>query len=326
MCADRWELAQPSPVQGNLFAQGTGAAHWESQRQKHALDELFAAAVAYRHSKGYAELMNFVVRFRFYSPYNAFLLHTQRPGARFVAPPSRWLKKYGRTIKPGAGPLVILQPRGPVMFVFDVADTEPGPDAAPLPAEVDRPFEVRGGYIGRKLDSTIENAKRDGIRVTLAVQGSQQAGWIEKISPPRGPMPFYVGVDKEKKAIFKPVPIRYEMVINSNMSKEAQYATVVHELAHLYCGHLGSPQPKWWPDRTGLTKEIKEFEAESTTYLVCKRLGIETTSDEYLSGYMKKNAEIPVISPECVMKAAGLIETMASGRLRPRKDDPGDEV
>jgi hypothetical protein len=54
---------------------------------------------------------------------------------------------------------VILQPMGPVMFVFDVADTEPLPGAPPLPAKVERPFEVRRGKIGGELKSTVENAK-----------------------------------------------------------------------------------------------------------------------------------------------------------------------
>jgi hypothetical protein len=35
----------------------------------------------------------------------------------------------GRRIKVGGRPLVILQPRGPVMFVFDVSDTEPEENA-----------------------------------------------------------------------------------------------------------------------------------------------------------------------------------------------------
>jgi hypothetical protein len=47
----------------------------------------------------------------------------------------------------------------------------------------------------------------------------------------------------------------------------SKYATLVHELSHLYCGHLGTPNDKWWPDRTELTKEIREFETESICYL-----------------------------------------------------------
>jgi hypothetical protein len=31
---------------------------------------------------------------------------------------------------------------------------------------------------------------------------------------------------------------------------------------------------------------VREFEAESASYLVCARLGIDTASDEYLIGYV----------------------------------------
>ena len=40
---------------------------------------------------------------------------------------------------------------------------------------------------------------------------------------------------------------------NLSASRESRYATIVHELGHLYCGHLGTPNAKWWPDRLGLS-------------------------------------------------------------------------
>jgi hypothetical protein len=107
-----------------------------------ALDELFCLTHSYRNSHDYRELLDFVGKFRFYSPFNALLVHIQRPGAVYVAPAHRWLRDYGRHIAPGATPLVILQPMGPVMFVFDVSDTEPEKDAPPLPQEIVAPFDV----------------------------------------------------------------------------------------------------------------------------------------------------------------------------------------
>jgi hypothetical protein len=61
---------------------------------------------------------------------------------------------------------------GPVMFVFDVSDTQPGPNARPLPGEVLAPFEVRGGHVTDELHKTIENVKRDGVRVSEHSAGS----------------------------------------------------------------------------------------------------------------------------------------------------------
>ena len=249
------------------------------------------------------------------------LICLQRPGARFVAPPTRWKRDYDRYVKPNANPIVILQPMGPVMFVFDVSDTEPGPNARPIPVDVDRPFEVRGGIIWDELEKTIENAKRDGIRIHSQESGSRRAGSIQAVKKLRlPPLKFYIGKDKEGNPRHKKVPLKYELLFSGKLSRESRYATLVHELAHLYCGHLGTPNKKWWPNRIGLSHAVVEFEAESIAYLICERLGIENPSAAYLSGFVKDNEKPPKISLECVMKAAGLIESMGQVRLKPRKN------
>jgi hypothetical protein len=140
---------------GDLF----GQAEITEDMTKRALDELFSLTRQYRSAKAYHDLLRFIGRFRFYSPFNAMLVHVQMPGAIFVASPSRWLHDYGRLIRPGARPLVILQPMGPVMFVFDVSDTEPQDGAPQLPKEIVKPFEPRCGKVGKELEQTIENAK-----------------------------------------------------------------------------------------------------------------------------------------------------------------------
>jgi hypothetical protein len=310
------------PISSQSSTQDTSPAQeWSEQSAKHALDDLFNAIHTYRTSENYHELMQFVRMFRFYSPYNALLVHIQRPGARFVAPATRWKKKYKRHVKPNANPIVILQPMGPVMFVYDVSDTEAGLDSKPLPIAVDKPFEVHYGKIGRELGRTIENAKRDGIRIHGKKLGSQAAGSIQGVKHKDiSPLLFQDGKDKQGYPVYKEIPVRYELLLNENNSRESRYAIMVHELAHLYCGHLGTPNKKWWPDRRGLSLKLREFEAESVSYLVCERVGIANPSAEYLSGYIKSKEDVPQISLECVMKAAGLIENMGCKKMKLRKE------
>jgi hypothetical protein len=202
------------------------------------------------------------------------------------------------------------------MFVFDVSDTEPLDNAPPLPPEVTNPFRVRSGVVGYELRLTCENAKRDGINIVEQDAGSQSADSIQTASGNRS-----LSVLKKSKPVkeFERVPLRYEMLLNRKFSSEEKFGTIAHELGHLYCGHLGSPNVNWWPDRHTVNKDICEFEAESVCYLVCSRIGIDNPSDEYLAGYMKANKETPPISLEAVMKAAGLVEKMGKERLRPRK-------
>jgi len=294
------------------------AAAWDHDVSRRALDELFVLARQYKSSREYHDLLQFVARFRFYSPFNAMLVHAQMPGATFVAPPHRWARDYGRRIKAGQRPLVILQPKGPVMFVFDAIQTEPVDEHSRVPPQVDRPFEVLRGKIGSEFDRSIENAKRDGIEIAVQQAGSQSAGLIRTAQPGRN-VRFNSGTRSEPR--WETIPLRYELLLNANHSREAQYATLIHELAHLYCGHLGSPNTRWWPDRRGLRENECEFEAESVCYLVCARRGIENPSHKYLAGYVVANADTPAISLDCVMKTAGLIEQMGRGALKLRKKD-----
>ena len=256
--------------------------HSESLESLKALDELFLIAGQFTTRAAYADLLHFIARFRMYSPFNAMLVHTQMPGARFVATPKRWWERYKRTIHPGARPITILQPKGPVLFVFDVSDTSPLPGAPELPESVTNPFAIHRGTENGELDKTIENGKRDGVRVHQREFGSQHAGQIQPANTrdvfrlPERP------TFKEKR---ETVLVRFELLLNSRQSREEQYATLVHELGHLYCGHLGSPNQKHWPDRRKLDRQVEECEAESISYLVCTRLGIETPSAEYLADY-----------------------------------------
>ena len=178
------------------------------------------------------------------------------------------------------------------------------------------PFEVRGGKIDDQLERTIENAKRDGIRVSKQAAGSQHAGQIG-VANSNAWLEVVARLTPNREMVC--VPVRYELLLNGALSREATYATLVHELAHLYCGHLGTPNENWWPDRRGLSVSTREFEAESVCYLVSGRAGIDNASEEYLAGYKQQHSSVPDISLERVMTAAGLIEKMGRERLEPRK-------
>lgn len=88
------------------------------------LGELLEKSRTYHDSKAFKELLDFAVGMRNVAPFNAFLLHLQRPGLRFAASAYDWQERQGRSIKEGAWPLIILWPFGPVALVYDMADTE----------------------------------------------------------------------------------------------------------------------------------------------------------------------------------------------------------
>ena len=90
----------------------------------------------------------------------------------------------------------------------------------------------------------------------------------------------------------------------------------------MFCGHLYSePYEKWLPERFSLlSKNSVEFEAETVCWLVCERLGIKNPSAEYLRDYLENNNEIPNISVDAIMKAAGIVESFMIGTKTCRKE------
>ena len=277
------------------------------------LDELFKLTRQYKKSASYFELLRFIARFRHYSPFNAMLVHIQMPGARFFNSAKRWHDKYNRLIKEAAKPLMILRPGGPIMLVYDVADTEADKRLPPkdIPDDFLFPFEATSGKIEKELQQVIDNCDRDRIQVRFEHFGSQLGGRIRQLRDfPKAEL---------KNWNTSPGPV-YLIELSNTASRESQFVSLLHELAHLYCGHLGTLNEDWWPDRSSFSHDVREFEAESVAYIVCTRAGLKNQSELYLAGYLQENDEIPDISFDQVIKASFLIESMWQRALPPRSN------
>jgi hypothetical protein len=278
----------------------------EKQR-KNPLDELYQSIKAYRNSKSYVRLLQFISRFPNYSPFNCFLLQMQNPSLSYVATAEQWSRRLGRQVKPEAHPMIILAPMTPVLFVFDLADTE----GDQLPPELERPFETTGRLPLKIWNHTVTNCEeRDRIVIVLKSLSKLQAGSARSTE---GKTAVSVGGKK--------LPAKHVVELNGELPLTDQYSTLVHELGHIHCGHLGSDSDLWWPNRPNLDKPTVEFEAESVSYIVCKRLGLETTSAQYLAGYVRHHIELPRISLYAVLKAAGYIQEIGE-RLLPERKPP----
>jgi hypothetical protein len=90
----------------------------------------------------------FVCRLRNFAPFNAMILHLQRPGLRFAASEFDWKTCFRRNVREGAHPLIILWPFGPIALVYDLEDTE----GLPLPRSL-RGRKVSGARLCLQTDS-----------------------------------------------------------------------------------------------------------------------------------------------------------------------------
>lgn len=271
-----------------------------SQADKHrkTLDELVERALAYKTGPEVKQLFEFVNRFPHIAPYNAMLLHVQNAGIQFALRARHWERFYARRVKPAARPYVILQTMGPVAFVFDLSDTEPiDPGDNRVPEVAKNPLRTRGTVSLYVFNQLKERCAALKILLEMKDFATHKGGQIQ-----RYPNPKY----------------SFHIALNSKWDMTQHFATLVHELGHLLCGHLGSAKGEVWPNRRNLSLVTREFEAEAVAFLVTDRMGIEIGSDEYLSGYLSGEQPLPAYSLDAILKAAGRIEQMIAGTF-PKK-------
>jgi hypothetical protein len=258
-------------------------------RTRSSLDELLNESRMYKSSKDYKDLLDFVIRLRNFAPFNAMLLHMQKPTLRYAATLRDWRDRYGRTPKAGARPLITLRPFGPVSLVYEYKDTE----GAPLPPDLDS-FVASGNVTERDLERYKQQLYRKAIRVVYESAHDQSAGWIRRDIQPKS----------------DGTSIRYLMMINRNHPPPVQFVTLAHELGHLTLGHLGQDPDLNVPVRPRRSRAMLEIEAESVAYLVCERNGVESRSHPYLSDYVDADTTIDTLDVYQIMLAAGRVESM----------------
>jgi hypothetical protein len=262
---------------------------FEAEAERSLLDHLLDESKLYKTSQGSWELLQFTSRLRNFAPFNAMLLHLQKPGLTYAASASDWLTRFGRTPKLDARPLLILWPFAPVALVYDVLDTE-----------------------GRELPQDVQSFFARG-----AITEEQYLGFLPKLGKKNVLCDGFDGGDAKAGSIglhghtTEKTPKRiYRLQINRNHAIATKFVTLVHELAHLFLGHLGKDVELNIPERPRQGYEQIELEAESVAYLVCSRNGVQSQSEKYLSNFVTKTTSVEQLDLYQVMRAAGQIETI----------------
>jgi len=265
-----------------------------AQPHQSSIDDLFARSRRFLRSKKFAEAVDFVARFREYSPFNNMLVYAQNPLATHFATAGHWRKAFGRTIKEEARGMLILAPRHPVLMVYDIAETE-GP---PLPEKLRAFARTSGRFNPAVLDHTVKNCERDLIHVQRLPMGELRGGFATR---------------RAREAGWK-----MRVGLRADLEDPAAYAVLCHELAHIYLGHTGTDRDGWWPFRMNVSETVAEIEAEATAYIVCARAGLRTHAAEYLSTFVEDSEDLDAISLDLISRVAGRIEDMGRRLLPPR--------
>ncbi|WP_282755980.1 ImmA/IrrE family metallo-endopeptidase [Desulfuromonas thiophila] len=242
--------------------------------------------------------LDFIKQSRYLAPYNAFLVAQQRPDATLVFSEAEWIKR-GRFALPQAMPMVVLKPFGPVEFVYDIKDTDGEPlegydPNLPIGAVCDRifPYEgVLGPELALLFHRLIFNCPKKQIKVFIIPDEPTRAGHVRCYRVP----------EKDGRSYRE----HFELFLNANHHIEQQLPALVHELAHIFCGHLSE---------TGQKKPLhrRELEAEAVAYLYCYRNGFRPCSEEYLLDYYERGINPPVALFEGILKAHREIDQLVT--------------
>lgn len=214
-----------------------------------------------------------IMRFSFR---NALLVMLQRPGAAHAATFAAW-QNLGRQVRKGEKALTVLRPvfakreKGqPVdaqdpeaqrlvgfrpLPVFAVAQTDGAPLVPPTPPDLSSPeaFE-RSVEVLREVALGLAGAPVSSVtlRPRTAADPANARGWYE-------------------------VATRAIVVVTDETNRAMQFRTLCHEVAHALLHPEGAPHQA--PER--------EVEAESTAFVVCSALGLDTAdvSFPYVAGW-----------------------------------------
>ena len=228
-------------------------------------------------SEKYRDYLKFMNKFHSYSINNMVLIYSQRPDATLIAGFNAWSEKFHRHVKRGEKAISII---APCKYKKVVDDTyEDG--------------TVKVDAAGNALKKTIE---LKGFKATSVFDISQTYGepipeYISDLTDPVANYFSYLTAIEQSS----PVPVRYdnlnggvhgyyspvgqEIVINRGMSEMQTLKTLCHEIAHARLNHGSKDDDN--------DKRTREVQAESTAFVVCDALGLDTSdySFAYIAGW-----------------------------------------
>ena len=271
-----------------------------------SVDEVFTSLASFKSGRGFMKLLQFMARFPNYSTFNGLLLYLQNPSATYVATARTWAQKHNRHPLGDAKPLVILAPMAPILFLFDIQDTE----GAPVPSSLLRPREIDNQQLGKFYTTTLHNAALHGISVHETDVAGVEIDAVSRITP---------AIRKKYQDLNLPKDTSYLIFIDKTLPLGSRYASLTHELGHIFCSHLGIDRYAWWPERGDLNIRGETLEAGSVAFLVCRRGGLVADSEHFLLQLPETYQEIPPLSLNAVIQAAGYIEDMGKHRWKAPK-------
>ena len=262
---------------------------WQQEnelRTKELTEKLEAGIKDLFSSDKYKDYLKSMSHFHNYSSRNVMLIHQQMPEATRVASYKLWNDKFSRQVKRGEKSLRIFAPIEikPEVKMMEKLDPDTG---APM-------IDKDGKVIMEEM--TAIPKRSIAFKLVPVFDVSQTAGEpLPQLAEDLiGNVEHYEAFLDSLKAI-SPLPIEFEPMdeikdgycqfgekigIREGMSEIQTVSAIIHEITHAKL----HDRDKAAENEKPASKEVKEIEAESVSYVVCQKYGIETGANSF--GYL----------------------------------------
>jgi len=239
-------------------------------KTKELLEKLDKQIESVQSSEEFQSILETFSKFHSYSYHNSLLIQSQKPDASFVAGYKQWQQKFNRHVKKGENGIAILAP-----FSYKKR-IEKASDDNKKDKDSDDDYYVKKTYFKPvyvfdvsqtegealpEIDTSLDNRHQYLLNPILSLVNEK--GVTLKFESLEN------GLDGYSKG--------GEIVINKALNPTEKAAVIIHELAHEV---LHSRE-----ERSVLTKEVKEMEAEAVSFVVMDHYNLEIKSDQYLALY-----------------------------------------
>ncbi len=260
-----------------------------------ALDQLTTALEQGRSDQLQACLRT-MARFHRYSFGNILLIATQQPDATRVAGYQAW-RQLGRYVRKGEKGIVIIAPivrrRGDEQESSSAGSDEDSRDRSLVGFKAAYVFDVaqtEGEALPEFAEVTGDPAgNTDRLRAFVARLGITLE-YVDTLGGAEG------------------VSSGGKIAIRQGMTPAEEFSTLAHEVAHEML-HRGE-------DRPGLTRTVRETEAEAVAFVVCQAVGLETNGSaaDYISLYRGDKGTLAASLDRIQHAAAAIIEAITTSR------------
>ena len=266
---------------------------------KTALESIENGLAAINTDKDWKNYLKFCSSFYNYSHNNIILIMMQRPNATFVAGFTAW-KKMNRYVKKGEKGIGILCPC--IRKVEELKES----DDTKVYNDKEAEKEVKKIITGFKIGYVFDITQTDGDDSMLPVLVTGLQGSSEQEKAVYEALLKYVSSKycvQEVAGISAKGSYNIDtkvITVRSDLQYQQKLKSLLHELSHAIDFEMN-------PDLT-TPRNKRELIAESCAFVVCLRLGIDTSSYSfsYLQSWMKDPKELGEIA-DCVQKISAKI-------------------